>query len=282
MPILSDLATLLRANAWHLLWLIPLWLFILAVFQFVYLTFIRYAPTRKEAPAPSSPIMPVVYAPPDSASQTSTNLYPQQGSAQQGYSSVGQMPVMQQSLPPGYINPPPLYGYPPPPQPGYGYMPPHQQPMEGQMPPYGQQPPPYGQQPPPQPVAAPRMSAAVGKFIVLSGLPENHPKDMAFPSAEFVIGRFLSPENNVLIALDEKSISRRHAVLTCDEATREYYLRDTNSSFGTSIMINGVFEPLTPEKQERIYNEDVIQFGNVVTVRVLIPSETRASLTNLG
>jgi hypothetical protein len=194
------------------------------------------------------------------------------------------MPVMQQSLPPlqpGYVIPQ-QYGYPPPP-PGYGYMPP-QQPMEMPMQSYGGGLPPYipPGQPMPQPVAAPRMSSAVGKFIVLSGLAENQMRDMAFPLAEFAIGRFLSPENNVLIALDEKSISRKHAILTCDEATREYYLKDTNSSFGTSVMINGVFEPLTPEKQERLYNEDVIQFGNVVTVRVLIPSETRASLTNLG
>ncbi len=281
MPQLSELSNFLQAYAWNLLWLIPLWLLILAGIQFVYLTFLQYAPTRKEASAPNSPIMPMVYAPPDAASQSSTNLYSQQNPPM-GY-SVGQMPVAQQSLPPGYMMPPqPQYGYPSQP-PGYGYLPP-QQPMEMPMQPYGGGLPPYipPGQPMPQPVAAPRMSSAVGKFIVLSGLAENQAKDMAFPSAEFAIGRFISPENNVLIALDEKSISRKHAVLTCDEATREYYLKDTNSSFGTSVMINGVFEQLTPEKQERLYNEDVIQFGNVVTVRVLIPSETRASMTSLG
>jgi pSer/pThr/pTyr-binding forkhead associated (FHA) protein len=85
----------------------------------------------------------------------------------------------------------------------------------------------------------------------------------------------------VLVALDEKSISRRHATFICDEPIREYYLKDLNSSFGTSVLINGAFEKLTPDKQERIYNEDVVQFGNVVTVRLLLPCETRASMTSL-
>ncbi len=62
---------------------------------------------------------------------------------------------------------------------------------------------------------------------------------------------------------------------------REYYLKDTSSSFGTFILVNGQFEQIPANTQERVYNEDVVRFGNVVTVRLLLPAETRSAVTNL-
>lgn len=115
------------------------------------------------------------------------------------------------------------------------------------------------------------------KLVIVSGLPGQ--KDMPIPGNNFGIGRFYSPENNILVALDEKSISRRHAVFMGDEALGEFYLTDTNSSYGTSIRKENSFEMLPPGQRERIYNEDVVQFGNNVTVRFLLPTATRAAVT---
>jgi len=81
------------------------------------------------------------------------------------------------------------------------------------------------------------------------------------------------------VAFDEKSISRRHAIFMGDESLGEFYLTDTNSSYGTSVRKENKFELLTPGQRERIYNEDVVQFGNSVTIRFLLPSATRAAAT---
>lgn len=226
-----------------LIWLIPLWLFVMVVIQLLYLAFLNYAPGRKEAPPPSAPIMPVQYVPANNAP------VPQ---------PVAAAPVApQQPIMPG--------------QP----VPPNQSIMPGQVVA------PMAVAPQQIMTDAPRppTGAAVGKMIVLAGL--DTMREISLPSPNFYVGRFYSPEANVLVALDEKSISRRHATFICDEPIREYYLKDMNSSFGTSVLINGAFEKLTPDKQERIYNEDVVQFGNVVTVRLLLPCETRASMTSL-
>ncbi len=117
----------------------------------------------------------------------------------------------------------------------------------------------------------------VSKMVVVSGLPGQ--KEIPIPGNNFAIGRFYGPENNILVALDEKSISRRHAIFMGDEALGEFYLTDTNSSYGTALRKENKFELLTPGQRERIYNEDVVQFGNNVTVRFLLPSATRASVT---
>jgi hypothetical protein len=234
-----------------LIWLLPLWLFIMLLVQLLYLVFLNYAPTRKEAAPPSGPIMPVQYVP------ASNVPVPQPVSAQanvgQAQAGTPMMPIMpgqpvpagQSSFVPGQVVPT-MMG----------------QPMMVDSAPMPQ-----------------RSANAVGKMIVLAGL--DSMKELSLPSPSFFIGRFYSPEANVLVALDEKSISRRHAAFICDEPIREYYLKDLNSSFGTSVLINGAFEKLTPDKQERIYNEDVVQFGNLVTVRLLLPCETRASMTSL-
>lgn len=246
MPTLDGLSL----DVTFLIWLVPLWLFIMALFQLFYLAMLNYAPTRKEAPPPSSPIMPVQYVPAQNVP------VPQPVSVQPGSMSMPAAPM--QPIMPG--------------QP----VPPNQSIMPGQMVPVPQ----YQQMMVDSP-PAPRTGTggAVGKMIVLAGL--DTMREISLPSPSFFIGRFYSPEANVLVALDEKSISRRHAAFICDEPIREYYLKDLNSSFGTAVLINGAFEKLTPDKQERIYNEDVVQFGNMVTVRLLLPCETRASMTSL-
>jgi pSer/pThr/pTyr-binding forkhead associated (FHA) protein len=128
---------------------------------------------------------------------------------------------------------------------------------------------------------APRPASGgnLGKMVVLTGI-ENL-TDVPIPAKEFGIGRFYSPESDVLVGLDEKSISRKHARFMSDEGVREYYIKDTSSSFGTFLLINGQFQQLTANHQERVYNEDVLRFGNVVTVRLQIPCETRSAVTML-
>lgn len=116
-------------------------------------------------------------------------------------------------------------------------------------------------------------------MIVLGGLPGQ--KEIPIPGNNFGIGRFYSPESNILVAMDEKSVSRRHAIFMGDEALGEFYLTDTNSSYGTAVRKDNNFEVLTPGQRERIYNEDVVQFGNNVTVRFVLPSATRAAVTRM-
>ena len=123
----------------------------------------------------------------------------------------------------------------------------------------------------------PAVRTGAGQMMVVSGLAGQ--KDMPVPGNNFGIGRFYSPENNILVAFDEKSISRRHAIFMGDESLGEFYLTDTNSSYGTSVRKENKFELLTPGQRERIYNEDVVQFGNSVTIRFLLPSATRAAAT---
>lgn len=118
-----------------------------------------------------------------------------------------------------------------------------------------------------------------GKMIVLSGLP--NVSEITLPGANFAIGRFYNPDFNVLVAMDERSISRRHAVFSVDEMRGHVYLTDTNSSYGTTIRKGNDFVLLTPGQQEQIFDGDVVQFGNVVTVRFVLPGDTRSSATQL-
>lgn len=112
-----------------------------------------------------------------------------------------------------------------------------------------------------------------GKMMILSGLLGS--PEIAFPASSFSIGRFYSPEGNVLVALDEKSISRRHANFEGDDASRQYYLSDNESSYGTYIQRENRMVRLTPRQRERLYNEDVVQFGNEVLVRFVLPTDKR-------
>jgi hypothetical protein len=134
-----------------------------------------------------------------------------------------------------------------------------------------------GLNPAPSYSAAPVVSA--GKMVILGGL--SNLTEIPLPNNNFGIGRFYHPENNILVALDEKSISRRHATFSGDDTLREYYLTDTSSSYGTGIRKDNQFQLLTPGKRERVYNEDVVQFGNSVTVRFVLPGDTRAAATRL-
>lgn len=122
----------------------------------------------------------------------------------------------------------------------------------------------------------PNARTVIGKIVIVSGLPS---KEIPLPAGNFGIGRFYNPEQTVQVAMDEKSISRRHAAFTSNDLLREYYLTDNGSSYGTSIQRNNQFEALKPGQPERVYNEDVVQFGNVVRVRFILPSDKRASTT---
>ncbi|MCU0511674.1 MAG: FHA domain-containing protein [Anaerolineae bacterium] len=234
-------------DAWTLLWLLPLTLAVLALIQLAYVTWLRYAPVKGETPPPSQPILPATYPPYTPGAAGS-------GAAAPGYApppaAYAPAPAAGYAPPPAAYAPPPAPGYAPPPAAGYA-----------------------------PPAARPAGMVTMGKFIVLSGL--ESPKEIALPGSDFFIGRFYSPESSVLVGLDEKSISRKHARFTGEDTLREYYLRDMNSSFGTFLLLNGNFEQLSPERQERVYNEDVVQFGNSVTIRLILPCETRMAMTAL-
>ncbi|MEO0564770.1 MAG: FHA domain-containing protein, partial [Chloroflexota bacterium] len=116
------------------------------------------------------------------------------------------------------------------------------------------------------------------RMVVLNGLP--NVSEIEIPADEFGIGRFYNPDHDILVALDERSISRRHAFFS-KAGMGEYYLADTRSSYGTSIRRGEVFEPMTPGQEERLYNGDVVQFGSVVTVRFMLPGDTRAYATQV-
>ncbi len=125
----------------------------------------------------------------------------------------------------------------------------------------------------------PRPVVLAGKINVVSGLVGV--SDITLPGSSFVIGRFYHPETNTMVALDEKSISRRHAQFNGDDLLKTYTLTDLNSTYGTALRRDGKFEPIQPGQQVRIYNEDVVQFGSMVTVRFTLPGDTRADATQL-
>lgn len=138
-------------------------------------------------------------------------------------------------------------------------------------------PPPPQMQMPQRPPDATELES-VGKMIILGGL---EPREIPLPSNQFVVGRFYSPENNVLVAMDEKSVSRKHAIMRVIAQGREFYIQDVGSSYGTHLIADGRFDRLTPGKDERVYNNDVIQFGSAVQVRLVLPCETRSAVTQL-
>ncbi len=112
-----------------------------------------------------------------------------------------------------------------------------------------------------------------GKMAVMAGLINTD--EIPLPNNNFIIGRYYHPENNIHIALDEKSISRRHAQFQGDDNRREYTLTDTNSSYGTALRVGDKLQPLPPGQKFRVYNGDVIQFGQQVTVRFTLPGDLR-------
>jgi len=140
-------------------------------------------------------------------------------------------------------------------------------------------PPPGGNVPPARKYNAETSAESINKFVILSGL--QGVKEMRLPSKEFRIGRYYNLEGNILVGFDEKSVSRKHALLSLNYDKLEYYLTDTDSSYGTYLLLEGTTEQLTPRERKRVYNGDVIRFGNSVTVRLIVIGETRASTTHL-
>jgi pSer/pThr/pTyr-binding forkhead associated (FHA) protein len=119
----------------------------------------------------------------------------------------------------------------------------------------------------------------IGKLVVLSGLPDQLESNL--PGLEFGIGRFYNQERKILVVLDEKSISREHAFFQYNAQLEQYFLTDKSSSYGTYILANDKFDPLTPDQPQQIFNGDVVQFGNLVKVRFILAGGTRASVTQL-
>ena len=112
-----------------------------------------------------------------------------------------------------------------------------------------------------------------GKIVIEAGMPEV--KEIGLPMQEFEIGRFFNPDQHVLMAIDEKSISRHHALFDGDEELREYYLTDIGSTFGTYLFRNGQFEQIDRDLPVRVFNQDVVQIGSKVRLRLVLPTETR-------
>jgi FHA domain len=112
-----------------------------------------------------------------------------------------------------------------------------------------------------------------GKFVIEAGMPEV--KELALPMSEFGIGRFFNPDQKILMAIDEQSISRHHAIFAGDEDLREYYLIDTESTYGTFLFKDGQFEQIAPDLPVRVFNQDVVQLGSKVRLRLVLPTETR-------
>ena len=179
-------------------------------------------------------------------------------------------PAQQRQMPSSSVQNPVVLAPPPPPAP---VQPQYQMPVQQQY-----APPQYSQ--PPMPARPPDATEldTMGKLVILSGL---EAREIPLPGAQFAIGRFYSPENNVLVAIDEKSVSRKHAALRVAAHGREYYLQDVGSSYGTHLFVEGRVERLTPGQEARIYNNDIVQFGSAVQVRFILPCETRSAVTQL-
>jgi hypothetical protein len=151
----------------------------------------------------------------------------------------------------------------PPPAPAYGA--PQMQPMG------------YGS-PPPAPAFAPPADG-IARVAIIAGLP---PQDYPLPGNMFAIGRFYQPDQNVLIGLDEKSVSRRHAQFRANPATREFFVQDLGSSYGTFVISSdGSTNRLQPNREEKVYNGDILQIGNSIRLRLLLPSDSRSAVTQL-
>jgi hypothetical protein len=132
--------------------------------------------------------------------------------------------------------------------------------------------------PPPAPAFAPPADG-IARVAIIAGLP---PQDYPLPGNMFAIGRFYQPDQNVLIGLDEKSVSRRHAQFRANPATREFFVQDLGSSYGTFVIsTDGTTNRLQPSREERVYNGDILQIGNAVRLRLLLPSDSRSAVTQL-
>lgn len=110
-----------------------------------------------------------------------------------------------------------------------------------------------------------------GTMTVLEGIPGT--TEIRLPKSSFSLGRFYNPDEDILIALDERSISRRHAYFSAEG--NNFYLTDIGSSYGTAIYMNDTYVNLSPDQREQVYNGDVVLFGNTVKVQLRLPGQTR-------
>lgn len=110
-----------------------------------------------------------------------------------------------------------------------------------------------------------------GMMTILEGMPGT--SEIRLPKNSFGLGRFYNPDEDILIALDERSISRRHAYFSADGDF--YYLTDTGSSYGTAIYMNDAYVNLSAGQREQVYNDDVALFGNTVKVQFRLPGQSR-------
>jgi hypothetical protein len=224
------------------LWIFPATLLIIAFLQILYILALRLTLEPTSKSAP--PPKPVKM--PGAQTMETTKAVPTLYGGGYAEKKTSQPPVVMPT-------PVPQTQYMPPPSTGFGSQ-------------------------PSQPGASTQLES-VKKFVILSGVQE--PAEITFPSSNFGIGRYYNLESNIVAALDEKSVSRKHAVFIGDDKLKVYYVMDTNSSYGTFLLIDDRFEPLTPGTNERVYNEDVLQFGNSVKVRIILPCETRSSTTRV-
>ena len=59
-------------------------------------------------------------------------------------------------------------------------------------------------------------------------------------------------------------------------------MSDAGSTFGSSLVsADGSVTKMTVGKEERIYNGDIVQLGNAVRLRFMLPTEMRSSVTQL-
>lgn len=110
-----------------------------------------------------------------------------------------------------------------------------------------------------------------GTMTVLEGIPGT--TEIRLPKSSFSLGRFYNPDEDILIALDERSISRRHAYFSAEG--NNFYLTDIGSSYGTAIYMNDTYVNLSPDQREQVYNGDVILFGNTVKIQLRLPGQSR-------
>ncbi|HYO87521.1 MAG TPA: FHA domain-containing protein [Candidatus Limnocylindrales bacterium] len=133
--------------------------------------------------------------------------------------------------------------------------------------------------PPPQPAYAAPKVEGLGRVAVIAGAAPLGEYPIAMTS--FYIGRFVAADQQVMIGLDEKSVSRRHLMVRSTPA-KEYFVSDAGSTFGSSIISSdGTMTRMTAGKEERIYNGDIVQLGNAAQVRFILPTEMRSSVTQL-
>jgi pSer/pThr/pTyr-binding forkhead associated (FHA) protein len=91
------------------------------------------------------------------------------------------------------------------------------------------------------------------------------------------VGRFASPE--VQLALDEKTVSRNHALVRANPQTGQYTVEDLGSSFGTFIVQGGSNTPVPQGQPYPLTNGTVVQFGQLVRVQFNIPGAGAAYST---